>query len=182
MTGSDRASELRLPTKTVAVRLAVLGAAPAAAEMFVADVPGRGHGQLLDDLAAQLGAAAGFVPVRWADQVRLLGKHTISWVAVHRIDPDEAPAVDADAAAEELTLYDRQHLVEVELMHTGKLVGTLLDSFPADRPRVIDHLNRAGPFLRLWTSTEHYLINASQVITVTEVGEATEATEATEAI
>jgi len=159
------------------VRLVVLGAAPADAEMFVADVPGRDHGQLLDDLAAQLGATAGFVPVRWADQVRLLGKHTISWVAVHRSDPDEAPAADAaDEPPEELTLYDRQHLVEVELMHTSKLVGTLLDSFPADHPRVIDHLNRAGPFLRLWTSTEHYLINASQVITVTEVGEAGEAT------
>ena len=177
VTGSDRTSELRLPTKTVAVRLAVLGAAPAAAEMFVADVPGRGHGQLLDDLAAQLGAAAGFVPVRWAHQVRLLGKHTISWVAVHRSDHDDAPVADAAGEPpEELTLYDRQHLVEVELMHTGKLVGTLLDSFPADRPRVIDHLNRAGPFLRLWTSTEHYLINTSQVITVTEVAESTEAT------
>ena len=181
VSGPHRSYELKLPTKTVAVRVAVLGAAPAAAEMFVADVPRRCQGDLLDDLAAQLGAPAGFVPVRSSDRVRLLGKHAISWIAVVRDDPGEpAPAVATEVAGElttdpneELTLYDRQHLVEVELIHAGTLVGTMLDSLPADRPRVIDYLNQAGRFLRLWTTTEHYLINASQVIAVTELGEAT---------
>jgi hypothetical protein len=170
---SHRTRELRLPTKVVAVRLAIVGGLPTAAEMFVADVPRRGRGQLLDDLSAQLCAETNFIPVRWSSRVRLLGKHAIAWIAVRRRDPDEMPSTDFSVEpSEELTLYDRQHLVEVELIHATKLIGTILDSSPADRPRVIDHLNNAGRFLRLWTTNEHYLINASQVVAVTELGEA----------
>ena len=178
MSGPHRSYELKLPTKTVAVRLALLGAAPTAAEMFVADVPRRCQGDLLDDLAAQLGSASGFVPIRASERVRLLGKHAISWISVDRDDPGNPASTEVSGELttdpnEELTLYDRQHLVEVELIHAAKLVGTMLDSLPADRPRVIDYLNQAGRFLRLWTTTEHYLINASQVIAVTELGEVT---------
>jgi hypothetical protein len=170
---SPRSRELRLPTQIVPVRLAIIGGAPTAAEMFVADVPRRSRGQLLDDLAALLVTDATFVPVRWSSRVRLLAKHAISWVAVARRDPDELVIADAPGdPLDDLTLYDRQHLVEIELVHATKLLGTLLDSSPSDRPRVVDHLNRAGRFLRLWTTDEHYLINTSQVVAVTELGEA----------
>jgi len=54
-------------------------------------------------------------------------------------------------------------------VHGTKLIGTMLDSSPADRPRVIDHLNRSGRFVRLWTTEEHYLINTTQVVAVTEL-------------
>ena len=47
----------------------------------------------------------------------------------------------------------------------------LLDSSPADRPRVVDHLNRPGAFLRLWTSEEHYLVNKTQILHVVELRE-----------
>jgi hypothetical protein len=153
----------------VAVRLALVGAAPAAVEMFVPDVPRRGRGQLLDDAAAQLAGDSRFLPVRTANRVRLLAKHAIAWVAVGRHDP--APAEPAGEPAEELTLYDHQHFVEVELAHGTKLIGTLLDSAPAEHSRVIDHLNRSGGWLRLWTTDQHYLINAAQVVAVTELGE-----------
>lgn len=154
----------------------MVGGAPAAAEMFVADVPRRGRSHLFDDLAAQLCTASDFVPIRAANRVRLLGKHAIAWIAVRRRDPDELPSTDfsVQEQSEELTLYDRQHLVEVELVHATKLIGTLLDSAPADRPRVVDHLNHAGRFLRLWTTHEHYLINTSQVVAVTELDEASD--------
>jgi len=171
MTGSgrvDRSSELRVPTTAVAVRLALVGGAPAAAEMFVV-TDARRRGQLLDDLAAQLAGQASFVPVRWSSRVRLLGTHAIAWIAVAR-PTDDAQASDSSV---ELTLYDREHRVEIELAHGTKLIGTMLDSSPADRPRVIDHLNRAGRFLRLWTTDEHYLINTAQVVAVTELGEGT---------
>ena len=81
MSASERSSELRLPTKVVAVRLALVGGMPSAAEMFVVEVAGRGRRHLLDDLAAVLDAEANFIPVRWSNRVRLLGKLAVSWVA-----------------------------------------------------------------------------------------------------
>jgi hypothetical protein len=154
----------------VAVRLTIVGGAPSAVEMFVPDVPRRGRGQLLDDLAAQLDGEARFVPVRTTSRVRLIAKHAISWISIDRRDPEEAPAEPA-VIAEDLTLFDHQHFVEVELAHGAKLIGTLLDSAPSDRSRVGDHLNRSGRWLRLWTTDQHYLINVQQVVAVTELGE-----------
>jgi hypothetical protein len=170
---SDRSSELRLPTKAIAVRLALVGSAPTVAEMFVADIKRRGRSHLLDDLAFQLASDASFIPARWSSRVRLLGKHAIAWVAVARRGPEDTASTDFSAEpSEELTLFDREHRVEIELVHGTKLIGTLLDSLPADRTRVIDHLNRAGRFQRLWTPDEHYLINTTQIVAVTELGEA----------
>jgi len=172
VSGTDRSRELRLPTIVVSVRLALVGGAPSHAELFISDVPRRSRGQLLDELAALLGSDASFLPVRWSNRVKLLGKHAIAWIAVPRRAPDELPSTDfSPEPSEELTLYDREHRVEIELDHGTKLIGTMLDSLPADRTRVIDHLNRAGRFLRLWTPGEHYLINTMQVVAVTELGE-----------
>jgi hypothetical protein len=168
---SNRSAELRLPTKVVAARLALVGGTPIDVELFVADIRRRGRSHLIDDIAAQLAGESTFMPVRWDNQVRLLAKHSITWLAIRRRDPDEMPSTDFDNEPSELTLYDREHRVEIELAHGGKLIGTILDSSPADRPRVMDHLNRAGRFVRLWTSDEHFLINATQVVTVIELGE-----------
>jgi hypothetical protein len=168
---ANRSSELRIPTKVVAVRLALGGSDPRAAEMFVADVRRRGRSHLLDDLAALLAGDAAFVPVRWSNRVRLLAKHAVAWVAVPRLDPDATPSIDFSDEASELTLYDREHRVEIDLAYGTRLIGTLLDSSPADHPRVVDHLNRSGRFLRLWTADEHFLINTTQVVAVTELGE-----------
>jgi hypothetical protein len=165
---SRTSSELRLTTRAVPVRLALIGGAPSPAELFVPDVPRRGHGQLLDDVAALLTAPTAFLPVRVAHRVRLFGKHAIAWIAVLRHGEDDAQV--AAEPSEELTLYDREHIVELELEHATKLIGTLLDSAPIDRTRVIDHLNGAGGFLRLWTADEHYLVNTRQIIAVTELG------------
>ena len=156
----------------MAVRLALVGAQPIAAEMFVADIRRRGRTHLFDDIATQLGAEAVFMPVRWAGEVRLLSKHAIAWIAVRRNDPDRDPSTDFSNEPSELTLYDREHRVDVELAGGAVLHGAMLDSSPADRPRVMDHLNRAGRFIRLWTSDEHFLIHTTQVVAVTELGEA----------
>lgn len=171
MRTTNRSSELRLPTKLIAARLALVGREPLSAELFIADVRRRGRSHLLDDIAALLGTEATFLPVRWSSQVRLLAKHAIAWIAIRRRDPDELPSTDFDNEPSELTLYDREHRVEIDLANGTRLLGTILDSAPADRPRVMDHLNRTGRFLRLWTADEHYLINAAQVVTVTELGE-----------
>jgi hypothetical protein len=171
---SKHSSELRVPTVAVPVRLALVGGMPNPAELFVADVARRGRVQLLDDLATLVAAPARFLPVRSSNRVRLLGKHAIAWIAVRRrgeAQPD--PATDfSHEPSDELTLYDREHIVELELVRGTKLLGTLLDSAPTDRTRVIDHLNGAGAFVRLWTPDEHYLVNTLQIVAATELGEA----------
>ena len=152
----DRKPELRLPTIAVPVTLGLVAGTSVDAEIFIAEAVRSGHGQLLDDVAAMFDEATAFVPVRLADQVVLYAKNAILFVSIAR---DEA---------EVITLYDRQHHVKVELEGDRALLGMVFDSSPADRPRVIDHLNGAGRFLRLWTEGTHYLINKDQIVRVSE--------------
>jgi hypothetical protein len=153
----DRKPELRLPTVNVAVRLSLVGREPANAELFVT-AAARGRHEAVAELLEEPDE---FVPVQRAAGVRLLAKRAIAWLAIQRTP------VSADSS-EVITLYDRQHHVTVELMSGGALEGMLFDSMPSDRPRAIDHLNRSGRFLRLWTSDEHYLINKDHILQVLE--------------
>lgn len=169
----DRSLELRLPTIAVPVRIAMVGGtAGTHAELFVADVPRPGRGKLIDDAAALLDEPAAWLPVREGATVRLVNKVAIAWIALARRAPDRDPARDFTEEPSEVTmLYDQQFPVEIELANGARLRGTLLDSAPADRSRVIDHLNAAGRFVRLWTSDEQYLISAAQIIAVTPLPE-----------
>lgn len=154
----------------VDVRLALVSANARAAELFVADVPRKGHSELLDAIAELLDADASFIPVRSDGNVRLLGKHAIAWIAVDRTAASDDGDDDfAEIPSEVITLYERQHRVAVELVAGGLLEGSLFDSSPSDRPRVADHLNRVGRFMRLWTANEHYLVNKTQIVQVTEL-------------
>ena len=147
--------DLRQPTRAVLVRIALVGQAATPAELFLPTT--AASGTQLDDLIALVEADAPFVPCKWLDDVRLLGKHAVAWIAVPRV---EAEATD---------LYDRQHHVEVQLLGGDKLTGTLLDSSPANHPRVVDHINGSAHFMRLWTADDHFLINKAQILQVTEL-------------
>jgi len=162
----DRKTELRLPTFPVAVRLAVIGHDPTGAELFLTEET-HGRSELIDRLGELLDQPTTFVPVKGPRAVRLLAKRSIAWLALAReeLSPDRE---FEDVPSEVMTLYDRQHHVFVELTTGAKLEGMLFDSAPSDRPRVIDHLNAAGTFVRLWTSDEHYLINKHHILHVTE--------------
>jgi len=152
--------ELRLPTIAVPVRLALVGHAENGAELFVADVSREGYPQLVDDVVQVLEDSSGFLPIRVGGTVRLLGKHAIAWVAILSEEPSEVTM-----------LYDRQHRVEIELIAGTRLTGSILSSMPAARPRVIDHLNSAVHFVRLWTPESHFVINKTQIVGVTELSE-----------
>jgi hypothetical protein len=164
----EQKADLRLPTLAVPVKLAVVGHAAVTAELFVADVARQSRSQLLDDVAALLDQTTSFLPVRGEAGVRLLAKQSIAWIAITRVDEIEHEDFD-DEPSEVITLYDRRHRVTVELVTGETLSGTLFDSSPADRPRVIDHLNRAGQFLRLWTPDEHYVIHKHHILEVREL-------------
>ncbi|HTR54645.1 MAG TPA: hypothetical protein VMJ10_28330 [Kofleriaceae bacterium] len=163
----DAKRELVVPTVAVQVHLALPGKPPIAAELFVADVPRTGRAQLLDDLAALLEDESDFVPVRVDRRVRLYAKQAIAWICVRR--REEAPTdYGDDEPSEVIVLYDRQHRVAIELRSGAAIAGVLFDSSPSDRPRVVDHLNRSGRFVRLWTASEHYLIHNAEIVHVTE--------------
>jgi hypothetical protein len=164
----DHSAELRIPTRAVPARIG-LSAHTLAADLFVLDEPRQGREQLILDLLALLDDRDNFVPVREANAVRLVPKHAIRWVAVPRRHP-AIPYSDDDEPSEVFTLYDTRHRVSVELPD-GPIIGLLLDSAPANRPRVVDQLNRARRFLRLWTADEQVLINLAHIQGVTELPE-----------
>jgi hypothetical protein len=158
-----------MPMTTVPVRLALVGHDPGPAELFLDKAVARkSRSALLEAVGALVDEPSAFLPVKGArDAVRLLSKRAIAWIAVNR----EQPSSDADfdnVPSEVVTLYDRQHHVLVELTSGKILDGTLFDSEPSDRPRVIDHLRRPDRFLRLWTEDEHYLINKDHILAVVE--------------
>jgi hypothetical protein len=163
----DRSMELRLPTIAVPVRLAMVGASPVDAALFVPDVPRSSRGTLIDDLATLLDEPAAWLPTRTGTDVRLVGKHAIAWISLTRRDPErDAHDFSSEEPSEVTKLYDQQFPVEVELASGARLRGTLLDSAPADRSRVIDHLNAARGFVRLWTHDEQYFISTAQITAV----------------
>ncbi len=149
--------ELKSPTVAVPVKVALAGRAAIDAEIFVADVPANRHA-LLDAVAALLDEDAAFLPVRVAGAIELYAKHAVAWLSVAR-----APEL------EELTVYDREHRVEIALAAGESLRGSVFDSSPAERPRIADHLNGAARFVRLWTSAAHVLVNKDQIVRVREM-------------
>jgi hypothetical protein len=150
----EQKPELRLPTQAVHVRVALQGQEAVEGELFVAELARSGT-QLLDDVAALLDEQAPFLPLRLATGVRLYGKQAITWVSLgHQVD--------------DLALVDRLHRVAITLVSGETIGGTLFDSSPADRPRVADHINTSTRFVRLWTQSDHYLINKSQILHVSE--------------
>ena len=169
----------------VAVEIAGVGVAPSPCEVFVPDVQRSGRHALANDLATLLESEPPFLPVRLGAAVTLIGKHAIHWLALAmRLADDDAaarPVARAEAAdgvpdevtrpepSEVLHLYDSKHDVEVTLVDGSTLVGAILHSSPADRPRVMDYLNRAARFIRLWTPQAQYLINKTHVARVREV-------------
>jgi hypothetical protein len=166
----DRSMELRLPTIAVPVRLAMVGSVDHVieAELFVSDVTRQTRGKLLDDIGEMLDEPTGWLPVRrGAENVLLVGKHAIAWIALTRRDPERAAHDFSSEEPSEVTmLYDQQFPVEVELASGNRVRGTLLDNSPADRSRVIDHLNAARRFVRLWTHDEQYFISTAHITAV----------------
>ena len=166
----EQKPELRLPTTAVPVTLRLVAGQRVEAELFLADGTRTGHSKLLDDVAAMLDEPTAFIPVRVQQQVQLYSKPALLYISIarHAEEADDSEEFE-DVPSEVITLYDRQHHVKVDLAgEHGALSGMLFDSSPSDRPRAIDHLNRSGRFLRLWTEATHYLINKDQIVRVTE--------------
>jgi len=151
-----------VPKRAVTVELALRGRAPERARVFV---PAREDGEVarhavIDLLEKELG----FLPTQ-AESDRtpqIFNKDALVWVAVASHKVAAAGAEDDDA------LFEYRHEVRVELVGGDMLVGELLYTLPPEHARVVDYLNSAGRFLRLWTPERVYLINKSFVERVFE--------------
>lgn len=111
------------------------------------------------------------MPMRCESGVQLYGKEALACVAVRRRQANAVtpPTETDDEPSEVFTLFDHQHRVEMELVSGMRLEGSLMDSSPSNRSRAVDHLNRAGRFVRLWSAEEHYLVHKAQILQVTEM-------------
>ena len=172
MQGSSAA--LRLPTVATRVELILPGRAPTAAEMFIAELPHQGRTAIALAVAALLESDAAFVPARDpSGAIVLLGKPALAAVAIALHDPaaalDPSEDLDWDEPSEVRTLYDQRHDLEVELDRGPTLIGQLLYSSAAERPRVVDHLNQAGGFFQLWTRTTLYVVGKRHVVRIREL-------------
>lgn len=159
----DAPSEWRMLKLAIGVELKRAGRDPERAELFIDNVAGASA--IAGEVAALLESDTQFVPVREPDapggsQVALVGKRAIAWVAVPLVRTD-----DDDT----LALFDHQHEVRVELDITEPIFGRVLYSSPADRPRLIDHLNLGVHFVRVWTTEVLYLINKQHIVRVVEL-------------
>ena len=161
------ASQLRLPTISVPIRVAIVGKRELlSAEVFIVDTPRSGRTAMIDDIVALFEGDGSFIPLRCETGVRLYGKDSLACIGVKR-RPEAIP--DVEEPSEVFTLYDHQHKVEVELIGGMRLEGMLMDSSPSNRSRAVDYLNRVGRFVRLWAADEHYLINKGQIVQVGEL-------------
>jgi len=137
-----------------------------ATEVFVSDTPRTGRTALIDDVVTVFENDGEFVPMRGDDgAVRLYGKAALACIAMRR----RGTTLSGEEHSEVFTLYEHEHKVEVELLGGMRLEGALMDSSPSTRSRAVDHLNRAGRFVRLWAAEEHYLINKGQIVQVGEL-------------
>ena len=155
---------LKLPTTAVDVELALADGAVMRAQVFVPDKPRIGRTALALDVALLLDSDAPFLPARDGGHVVLYGKRAIAYVAV----PLKGPDGGGDTGVTQL--YDQAHDVEVVIDGMPTLIGQLLYSSPVDRPRVIDHLNQPGGFVRLWTAETLFVIGKHHVVRVREIG------------
>jgi hypothetical protein len=148
--------DLRVPKHAVTVELALDGRAPRAVEIFLAEQ--RAHDFHAEDVTDLFAEPTPFLPARDIAEGELVvvRKEAIAWVALPIPPTDE--------------LFEERHDVRVELRGGGGLDGELLYSPPEGKGRVVDHLNGAGRFLRLWTAERLVLVNTQYIIRVIEKG------------
>jgi hypothetical protein len=156
---------LRIRKEPFAVVLALAGEAPRQAEIFLAEH--RAHEFRPQHVLDLLEQGQAFLPARdiATGKQETLNKDALLWIGVPL-----AP-FGAETAAEEDELFEFRRPARVELIAAEAIEGELLYSAPVESTRLVDHLNEAGRFLRLWAKERLYLINKAFVRRVVELAE-----------
>ena len=156
---------LRIRKQAVAVELALSGGEPRPVEIFLAEHRANEfRPQHVLDLLEQEQA---FLPARDTSTGKweTFNKDALLWIGVPL-----AP-FGAETAAGGDELFEFRRPVRVDLIAAEAIEGELLYSAPVESTRLVDHLNEAGRFLRLWAKERLYLINKAFVLRVVELAE-----------
>ena len=144
--------DLRVPKDVVAAEVWIADGPSRRLELFV--VAGLGLAEMLEHEAP-------FIPVREAGGASggaIVNKSAIVWIAVAAADGDDGE------------LFNERRLLRVELAGGGSVEGELLYSPAEGRSRVVDQLNEAGRFVRLWSAERVWYVNKLMIARVVEKG------------
>lgn len=144
--------DLRVPKDVVPAELWLADGPSRRVELFVA--AGLGLAEMLEHEAP-------FFPVREAGGPpagAIVNKAALAWIAVAAADGDDGE------------LFSQRRMVRVELTGGGALEGELLYSPAEGRTRVVDQLNEAGRFVRLWSAERVWFVNKLMIARVVEKG------------
>lgn len=157
----NQTETLRIAKKAVAVDLTLAGGQPRRVEIFLAEH--RANEFRRQDVLDLLEKEHAFLPVQDAGTSagEIINKDALLWIGV----PPTPFGSEADAPEE---LFEFRRSVRVELLGTAALEGDLLYSAREESTRIVDHLNEAGRFLRLWTNDRLYLINKTFVLRIVQ--------------
>jgi hypothetical protein len=160
----ESTAPLRVPTEAIVVDIAMHGEPARALDLFVGS--SRFHAWRGKQVAELLERSHRFLPVhdRATDGVVLVNTERVLWVSV----PAAMPSVE-EASEDDFELYDVSRAVRVELHASDPLEGQLLFGAQERGTRVLDYLNAAGRFLRLWRDDRLYLIQRAFVTRVVEI-------------
>jgi hypothetical protein len=156
------ASDLRVPKRRLTVELLLRGREPCRLGVFLAEHQDHSwHRQEVLDL---LDEEAPFFPAHDedADAWVLVGRAAVVWVAVDH---------NQDEPEDEEPLFDYRREVRLDLPGGRTLEGQLLYAAPPEQARLIDYMNAASRFFRIFTADRVYLVARSAVLRLWDLSE-----------
>jgi hypothetical protein len=156
---------LRIRKEPFAVELVLAGAAPRQVEIFLAEH--RAHEFRPQHVLDLLEQDQAFLPARDTSTGKreTFNKDALLWIGV------PLGSFGGETAAGEDELFEFRRPVRVDLIAAEPIEGELLYSARVESTRLVDHLNVAGRFLRLWARERLYLVNKAFVLRVVELDE-----------
>lgn len=153
-------NEFTIPKRRVDATVVLAGGGERRVTLFLAGAaPGGAGAERLSDL---LGKGAEFVPALDAHTGSVAFLAAANVMTVRADAAAEAAAAGAEGEAEALTI-PTEHDVEVTLSDGRLLHGIVAYVRPANRGRLVDHLNDGAPFLVLESDDEVLFVNKRHV-------------------
>jgi hypothetical protein len=150
--------DLRVPKRRIPVEVLLPGGRTSSMALFLSEVAADHTGpERPSDL---LNGGDDFVPA-FDEQGKAMTFLNRAAIAAVRLDPSIDTDLDEDVS------IPTEHEVEVLLQDGTTLRGLVSFLRPSDRSRLVDFLNEAPPFFRLYDSATLLLVNKRHAVRVT---------------